>query len=525
MANNVNNLLNFKFGIHDNLPEDKTAGTVYVTTDEQAMYIDLPNAANANTIDRIRIGDIIVKNSSRDLAPPFAEGAFYYFVSENALLRWNGSEWTQINSVADVTSQVKTAQDTADSALARANEAYTLANGKATLAEVKALDYATKAEAKGYADVVLGDSKDTSDKNTVYGAKAAAAAALNAANAAQAAADGKATLAEVKALDYATKAEAKGYADVVLGTSADTSSANTVYGAKAAAAAALEQANSANGLALEAKNIGEAAQGTADSALGRANDAYSLAEGKATLAEVKALNYATKTEAEKYAKDVLGTASDAATVNTVYGAKAAASAAQSAAKTAQDTVDALSANVLLLDGSKTMAGSLDMGSTEQKKHKIINLATPEYDADAATKKYVDDSIAANDAMTFIGSVGVGGDVTALPTTANKGDTYKVNSAGKYANIDAKVGDLFINKGADGQTASWSHISSGYEDDYLQKLVADSNTIYLTNGINDTSTDNTGSIKLVGSNSSNLQFSIASTGNQHTITGQMVWGTF
>ena len=38
------NMLNFKFGQFGSLPSTKSAGTVYVTTDEQAMYIDLPKS-------------------------------------------------------------------------------------------------------------------------------------------------------------------------------------------------------------------------------------------------------------------------------------------------------------------------------------------------------------------------------------------------------------------------------------------------------------------------------------------------
>jgi hypothetical protein len=63
---------------------------------------------------------------------------------------------------------------------------------------------------------------------------------------------------------------------------------------------------------------------------------------------------------------------------------------------------------LLIDGSNKMAADLDMGSTELVSNKIINLATPINDKDAATKKYVDDEIADKiklvDAMTYKGVV-------------------------------------------------------------------------------------------------------------------------
>lgn len=107
------NLLNFKFGQWTDLPEQKTAGTVYVTTDEQAMYIDLPESKDPNAaLKRLRIGDIIVKESAATAEPPFAEGAFYYFVADNALLRWDGNDWVQINSVSDVEADIKKVEDT-----------------------------------------------------------------------------------------------------------------------------------------------------------------------------------------------------------------------------------------------------------------------------------------------------------------------------------------------------------------------------------------------------------------------------
>lgn len=45
------------------------------------------------------------------------------------------------------------------------------AESKTTMAEVEAKNYATKSEAQGYANAVLGNAGDGADKNTVYGAK------------------------------------------------------------------------------------------------------------------------------------------------------------------------------------------------------------------------------------------------------------------------------------------------------------------------------------------------------------------
>jgi hypothetical protein len=92
------NLLNFKFGEYSNLPKSKAAGTVYITTDEQAMYVDLPkkNEQGTEELTRLRIGDIRVFESASDkkFTPPYEVG-FYYFISDNALMRYDATgKWT-----------------------------------------------------------------------------------------------------------------------------------------------------------------------------------------------------------------------------------------------------------------------------------------------------------------------------------------------------------------------------------------------------------------------------------------------
>lgn len=106
----ANELLKFKKGLHANLAKQaKVAGTVYVTTDEQAMYVDI----DSNT--RIRLSDIIqvdTVNKLRDMAPKYSSTALYYVIDENALLKYTGDgssnhTWKQINSVSDVTANLE----------------------------------------------------------------------------------------------------------------------------------------------------------------------------------------------------------------------------------------------------------------------------------------------------------------------------------------------------------------------------------------------------------------------------------
>jgi hypothetical protein len=100
-------MLNFKYGLHKNLPAFKSGeniGTIYVTTDEKAMYVDLDGG-------RIRLSQIITCTYAEwnALKPPYSTEAFYYIVDKNALLKYNEADedddgfstgWVQINSTA-----------------------------------------------------------------------------------------------------------------------------------------------------------------------------------------------------------------------------------------------------------------------------------------------------------------------------------------------------------------------------------------------------------------------------------------
>lgn len=97
----MSTMLNFKYGLHKNLPAYSSAnvGSIYVTTDEQAMYVDLPAG-------RIRVSQLITLSDItawENLTPPYSTEAFYYIADANALLKYNGEKgWTQINSTKAV---------------------------------------------------------------------------------------------------------------------------------------------------------------------------------------------------------------------------------------------------------------------------------------------------------------------------------------------------------------------------------------------------------------------------------------
>lgn len=417
-------------------------------------------------------------------------------------------------------------------------------DGKTTMAAVKEElnSYATKKNLADEKAALLGESSATTTTGAnIYDVKRAAAAAQVSANEAAAAAalaDGKAKNAQ-DAADAAQRradaahalADAAVTKDELADAIADFATDSELLNAKNAI---LGEANY-NGTVKGAYEAAAAAQGTADDAAdaaetaqGRADAAYDLAEAAVTQDELsKAIkDFATDSELLAAKNAILGEANYAGTVKGAYEAAAAADSAAGEAADAAEKAQKTADKALFTDGTKAMGADLKMGG-----YKIVNLADPTVATDAATKNYVDTSIsnaiAANDAMTFKGVLNVSQEdgTTTKPADApaNKGDTYKIGTKGTYAGIDCKVGDLLIYQGADGTAVAsdWTHISSGYEDDYLQKLsaAADSNNakINLSDGVG--STDS--SVILTGDVNSNIKFSVS--GN--TITASMVWGTF
>ena len=96
MAENITNNLNFKFGKAERLPEQINNGTLYVTTDEKSIYVDLDGS-------RMKLGDVVFYESLADLEGDKAnwcKNTLGYVVNTNILACWTGTEWQQINNVS-----------------------------------------------------------------------------------------------------------------------------------------------------------------------------------------------------------------------------------------------------------------------------------------------------------------------------------------------------------------------------------------------------------------------------------------
>lgn len=84
--------VDFKRGLLVNLPEAITDGTIYVTTDERALYIDVGT-------NRVRIGDFqeygTLSALQANTNPSMT--ALYYVTELNCLAKWDGEKYIQIN--------------------------------------------------------------------------------------------------------------------------------------------------------------------------------------------------------------------------------------------------------------------------------------------------------------------------------------------------------------------------------------------------------------------------------------------
>lgn len=102
-------LLNFKKGLFSGLATaGMSEGTVYITTDEKAMYVDISDT------ERIRIGQIVelTKEKWEAQKPPYSTEVFYYITDLNALVKYNGTNWIQINSTEALSSRISALEKT-----------------------------------------------------------------------------------------------------------------------------------------------------------------------------------------------------------------------------------------------------------------------------------------------------------------------------------------------------------------------------------------------------------------------------
>lgn len=546
----------------------KVAGAISFTTDEPAIYLDVQE--NGEVV-RKRIGDLIVYNTAAEL---IAEGntavngtvgswsktALYYVVESNALLKWTGTKWKQINSVSDVEAEfneldkIINGDSNVEGDTGLVGRVSTLGNKMdAAQADIGALKKAVGSvpSNSNLYGLLQEEISRSTEKDTAHDAS------IN---------------------DHETRIDN-------LETTVGDSTSGLV---KDIADNKIAIQNNANAIdAINHAKSGILAQAKADAAT-KANAAQSAAEATAaadaTTKANKALNDAktyTDQEIDKVETAIEGltnkdteikesiAANTTAITNEVTRAKAAEKANADAITAEEKRADAeekrLAGLITGLDAAyKAADNALDgkittlnntlneYKTTWETEH--TNIRTDFAAADTALetklKGYIDTNMATADAMKYMGVVNSASD---LPTTTSAGIeagwTYKVGTdfaANDKINTDEAIilkGDLLIastdlTEGAIIPNDFWHHISSGYEDDKDQILVGSTVAASGTQTagaqviLQSHTGDDRGSVAIVGTTNSNVRVTSAvtvdneQTGDTSTvITLGLEWGTF
>ena len=567
----------FKKGLYSELQEKVIAvnkathkdnivdGALYLTEDEGGLYLG-KKADNALTGELKRIqGSVLIFNTLQQftdkVAPPYSQDVIYFIAESNALVRWDASadsgktdakgepilgKWVVINATAaDVTASLtnldtkigneiatRAAEDTKLLGLINTNAENISKNS--TAIGLKASQTALDAEVAERQELAAKVAENTTAAANADTKADAAQSAADAANSAAVAADAKAVEAKTAADQANANANTRVTQDEF--NSFKTGNTTTIE--------SIQSDISKNGTAINSINT------SIEDIKSKNSEQDTAIAGKLSLDGSNTMT-GNLDMGSKQIKNVLAGTLDNDAVNKKQLDTAISGVNTEIGKTNTDVSNLTTAlNNAKKDLADTGINLTDKQITLQNNliangKKITGLANGENDTDAATVGQIKSAIAANDAMTFRGTLGgTTSTIASLPTTASaystadnhplkdlkpqRGDTFKVAVLGEYAGVKAKVGDLFINIAADDAVPSWEHISSGYEDDYLQKLfVADYTgtdvegvTVNITNGIGDT-TAHGASVIIQTSTLSNLQFS--NTGN--IITASMTWGTF
>lgn len=577
-------MLKFKKGLYANLPavSASSVGTVYVTTDEKAMYVDV------SATERIRLGQIITYASKdhfvkylENVAPPYDTQAFYYVADVNALLKWDGTnnKWIQINSTAAVTEAVEKAQAAANVAQAAANAAKDAADA-AQKDATQAIADAKAANDNANTRVLTTDfdSFKTTNSAAIAEAKKAGTDAASAASAAQSTADSavaKAEAAQVTADKKADKKHASESTDYGVGNSTlyghvklsdAVNSTSGVSDGIAATPAAVKSAKDAADAAKQAADNNAAtitAQGTRiddlENAIGSGGsigtDVANLKDivgdaSKGLVKEVADLQTAVGDSTSGLIKDVADLkAKDTALEESINNLTATVTANATTAANATKAVDdklgtgfsstntvakAISdAKTEATNANNSLKTELTADINKKADQSDLDDLTTEVGTKASTaaldqaKSDLQDELKAHikaaNAMKYMGTVDM---VSDLPTSdVSIGDTYVATGDMTVGGQTVYTGDLLIANGTENDDniitsgLTWQVVGTGYSSTKDPKLVIKDNAIELQNAAN----GSLGKVAIAGSDDSNIVVSYDSANSK--ITVGMTWGEF
>ena len=400
MANNP--MVKFKFGEWSGFKglSSWEAGTLYVTTDEQGIYF------SKDGTKPVKLGNIITYDSLKDFndstTPPYNAEVFYYITDSNALIKYNGTKFVQLNKDygADVATLKETVGEKSD----------TVATKETLWA------YINKAQA-------TADSAST--------------AASNAGSAASAA-QGTADSALAKANDNA------GNITTING------SIGTINGKISNLEGIVVDGNNSNSKLREAINANTTAASTAQT---KANDAYALAEtadGKANTnaSAIETINGNITT----INGNIDSLESEINTINELIGNGSSAG----------DT-GSISSRIEAVEGST--AANASAISTIQTNYATKTYAESEADAaEAAAKGYADAEI--NEAKEELIGTEVTGNTSTIKGVKKYTDEQIATVNTSISTLEGKIGNLSNIMNFRGVAASFSEVSDPQNGDVV-----------------------------------------------------------
>lgn len=539
----------FKLKVFDPEKNIKNAveGALYFTEDEGGLYLGKAD----KTVVRIQ-GTVHQYDTLKDFAegtqPPYSKDIVYFIADKDALVRWNGTAWVQLNTPAATSAQM-------------------------------AADIKTNAEDISGLSDNLSDLTDTvaANKEAIEATVAGIDGRLTTAEGAIATLQGeivlKATQEDLEKLAETVTEQGDLIAGITQNYVTNETFNTTVEGINAD----IKEINDALGLgddatgtianrlgALEADNVTNK-KNIADNAediknlqdgLSDTNDAVDGLDGRLTTAEGeidtlqqdldkaeedlgKVTERVTTAEGEidtlqgemTQAKSDIGglqdavsdLQSDSATKEELEQVNTKLNNEINDLKTKTDNTNTALNNLTTRVGTAegTIAGHTE--ALSQINDTLTTLATKKELSDLSDelKAEIDSDIMAANAMTYKG--GVDGNTKVLPTAdVTIGDTYVVTKEFVLGDKTVQPGDLLIAQGTevngaiDPDTLVWDHVATGYSSVHNPKLEVNDNAIVLTDFANNP----LGEVTL-NSNSENIVI----TTDGSTINFDFKWGTF
>lgn len=463
-------------------------GAISITTDEPGIYIDLAKDNNHDGDYRVRIGDVIVVPSLTALlestatdAQKFSENALYYASDKNVLCKYDKEEgkFVWINDPTPLQTQI---------------------------------DNITNNLIGGINTQLITINSNITNIQTDLGTRATNHAATKGKTVFQAIEDEYVRAADVE----------KGLQDQI----------TAIVGEGEGSIGALEKALAAE---VSARQVADQTiNDTITSIYGGAVPSTGIVTITGNASDIKDL------------VDKIGSVKDT-TDDTVYGAIAVETARATQAekdleKTITDLKNGSTSTIKSLDNKISALEQADVtinasigSSTDSREASTVYgaIAQEAYDREQADialentlKQYVNDNLAAADAMTFKDTVSYkDGSSTELnlPTTGVKGgDTYVVAANLFGTDHPYHAGDMLIAKRdqkSDEQTygGGWQHVKTGYEAIHESKMTVENNTVKLTSHVG----ADLGQVTFATDATSNVAVSTAN----NTVSINLVWATF